>query len=80
MIKTIATLAAAAMFVSLAAGAQAAKNNPAFQADLMKVARGEVAAAPAAAPAAAAAGAPTQNKFNGADAKSCIVTTVNACK
>jgi hypothetical protein len=80
MIRTIATLAAAAMFVSIAAGAQAAKNNPAFQADLMKIARGEGLAAPAAAPAADAVGAPTQNTFSGAPAKSCVVTTVNACK
>ncbi len=42
MIKTIATLSAAAAFAVLSfATAQAAKNNPKFQAELMEVARGD---------------------------------------
>ena len=41
MTKTIALVSAAIAFATLGAGAVAAKNNPKFQAEMMKVAMGE---------------------------------------
>ena len=78
MIKTITTLCAAAVFATLSFGAQA-KNSTKFQADMMTIARGDDK--PVVAPAATdVTGAVTQNRFNGAVAKPCIVAAANACK